>query len=317
MLQGFALQYPRDTHTHDTAPFMQDLQHILAATDLSEAALPAVDRALQLAAAGGARCTVLHALDLEALALLRDVPGVQAEAVAQRLVAQAREQLETLVREPAQRHGVLPALRVEAGLAGAVVAAQSEGADLLVLGAHGAGWLQRLWLGSTASRLLRTSRCPALVVRRQPGGSYRSVLVALDFSPASLACIRQARRLAPQAELTLLHVFDVPFEEKLHFAGVDPLVLQQFRRQAREQALERLHALAAQAGLAPQQYTGLVMHGAPVRQTLEHAARLACDLIVMGKHGTHRSEELLMGSVTQRVLDATPADVLVVVDPAA
>jgi CPA2 family monovalent cation:H+ antiporter-2 len=35
----------------------------------------------------------------------------------------------------------------------------------------------------------------------------------------------------------------------------------------------------------------------------------------MGKHGTHVTEELLLGSVTQRVLAESQGDVLVVVDP--
>jgi CPA2 family monovalent cation:H+ antiporter-2 len=37
----------------------------------------------------------------------------------------------------------------------------------------------------------------------------------------------------------------------------------------------------------------------------------------MGKHGTHVTEELLLGSVTRRVLAESQADVLVVVDPLA
>jgi hypothetical protein len=37
-------------------------------------------------------------------------------------------------------------------------------------------------------------------------------------------------------------------------------------------------------------------------------------LIVLGKHGTHLTEELLLGSVTRQVLDAAQGDVLVVSD---
>ncbi len=41
------------------------------------------------------------------------------------------------------------------------------------------------------------------------------------------------------------------------------------------------------------------------------------DLVVMGKHGTHVTEELLLGSVTLDVLAESRCDVLVVVDPRA
>ncbi len=40
-----------------------------------------------------------------------------------------------------------------------------------------------------------------------------------------------------------------------------------------------------------------------------------CDLIDLGKHGIHVTEELLLGSVAKRVLTESRGDVLVVMDP--
>jgi hypothetical protein len=76
--------------------------------------------------------------------------------------------------------------------------------------------------------------------------------------------------VAPGADLLLLHVFEVPFEGKLHLAGVDELTVQQFRLEARERALQQLHALAEQAGLAPTDYTALVLYGDAVRELMQH-----------------------------------------------
>lgn len=296
---------------------MNPLKHILVATDLSAPALPALDRGFQLSAATGARCTVMHALGLEAMALLRGLLGDKSPAVSTRLVEEAQARLDALVQDPARNLGVVARTLVDEGLAGTAVTAraEAEGVDLVLVGAHGSGFLQRMLLGSTASRLLRKSRCPVLVVKQEPRGSYQRALVAMDFSPASLASIRLARQVAPGADLLLLHVFEVPFEGKLHFAGVDELTVQQFRLEARERAVQQLHALAEQAGLVPSDYTGLVLHGDAVRELMQHEERHQCDLIVMGKHGTHVTEELLLGSVTQRVLAESQADVLVVVDP--
>lgn len=295
---------------------MKTLKHILVATDLSAPALPALDRGFQLAAASGARCTVLHALGLEAMALLRGVLGDKSPAVSERLVEEARARLDALLQDPARHHGVVATGVIDPGLPGDAVPerALAEGADLVLVGAHGSGFLQRLLLGSTASRLLRKSRCPVLVVKQEPRGPYQRALVAMDFSPASLASIRLARLVAPGADLLLLHVFEVPFEGKLNFAGVDELTVQQFRIEARERAVQQLHVLAEQAGLAPTDYTGLVLHGDAVRELMLHEERHQCDLIVMGKHGTHVTEELLLGSVTKRVLAESQADVLVAVD---
>jgi len=294
---------------------MSPLTNILAATDLSPSSLAAVDRGFQLAAASGARCTVMHALGLEAMALLRGLLGDKSDSVSARLLAEAQARLDALVQDPARNRGVVARALVDEGLAGTAVPAraEAEAADLVLVGAHGSGFLQRMLLGSTASRLLRKSQCPVLVVKQAPRSSYQRVLVAMDFSPASLASIRLARQVAPGADLLLLHVFEVPFEGKLHFAGVDELTVQQFRLEARERAVQQLHALAGQAGLVPGDYTGLVLHGDAVRELMQHEERHQCDLIVMGKHGTHVTEELLLGSVTQRVLAESQADVLVVV----
>ncbi len=47
-----------------------------------------------------------------------------------------------------------------------VAAARAEGADLIVIGTHGYGGVDRLLLGSVADRVIRLSSCPVLSVRR-------------------------------------------------------------------------------------------------------------------------------------------------------
>jgi nucleotide-binding universal stress UspA family protein len=53
------------------------------------------------------------------------------------------------------------------------------------------------------------------------------------------------------------------------------------------------------------------MHGDPAQCILEQEEEQGADLIVMGKHGTGVTEELLLGSVTKHVLSQARADVLV------
>lgn len=291
-------------------------RHILSATDLSEHSLQAVDRAADLAHTTGARHTVMHALGLDALGPLRNLLGERAEAVAHTAVDQQRQALENAMAAPGRRHGPTPELRVEEGLATRVVPEQAAAhdADLVVVGARGQSTLRRLVVGSTASRLLRKSRCPVLVVKNPCQQAYRRVLLPIDFSPGSVLALTLARELAPQADLVLLHAFDVPFEGMLQYAGVSQDVIHQYRIEARERALQALREMAIQHGLTPGQFTPLVDHGDAVALITGHQQRLGCDLVVMGKHGTHVTEELLLGSVTKRVLSEGDADVLVVVD---
>jgi len=295
---------------------MSVLNHLLAATDLSPSSLHAVDRGFMLAARMGARYTVVHALGLDALAQVRDLLGGDISGLSRDISDEARGALTLITSDPARNAGVRADVRIEPGLAAAAVPslAVSTGADLILVGAHGKGFLQRLLLGSTASRLLRKSRCPVLMVKEPCRGPYRRALVAIDFSPGSELGLGLAREVAAGADLVLLHVFDVPFEGKLRIAGVSDDVVHRYRVQARERALRRLHGIAQAAGLAAAEYSARVMAGDATRQILSEEEKSDCDLVIMGKHGTNVTEELLLGSVTNRVLAESRSDVLVVVD---
>lgn len=198
------------------------LNHLLAATDFSEPARHVVDRASALARASGARLTLVHALGLGSLSPLHGLLSGDYEAVEARIRDDAQQQLTELAGALRAAHGVEPALRVEAGLAGWAVPAlaQETGADLVVTGVRGGSGLQRLLLGSTAAKLLRKCQCPVLVVKNPAQAAYQRALVAVDFSPASATAIGLVRALAPDAELVLVHIFAVPFEGKLQYAGV-------------------------------------------------------------------------------------------------
>ncbi|MCC6171559.1 MAG: universal stress protein [Gammaproteobacteria bacterium] len=289
--------------------------HILVATDFSQNAAPALERAATLARAFGARLTLAHALRTDELSVWRGLLGSGDAALVTGLRREAEERLAALAA------ALGPDLAVDARvLDGQPAAAIPELAatsdvDLLVVGQRGAGAAPAMLLGSTASRLLRRSRHPVLLVRRPAGADYAAPLVAVDFSPASEASLRLACTLAPRARLTLVHAHEFPYEGKLHFAGIETAVIERFRNETLDQARAALHRLAAANGLEPAGYDADLLRGEPSRAILALAAARDCDLIVIGKHGRHVVEDLLLGSVTRHVIAEAAADVLVVVDP--
>lgn len=289
------------------------IPHILAATDLSSSSLHAVERAMAIAGRIGARCTVLHALGLDAMAPLRALLGARAPALYKGVEDEARAALARMVADAKARAGASADVLVDHGTVVEAVHRQAEalGAALVVLGAHGQGFLQRLILGSTASRVLRTSARPVLVVKEPCRAAYRRVLVAVDFSAASVAALRLAREVAPGAELVLLHAFEVPFEGKLHYAGVEEDAIRLYRSELQERALAQLHESAAAAGLGKADYSARVLRGNPSRCIVSAEETHDCDLVVAGKHGASVTEDLLLGSVTQHLLAESRSDVLV------
>lgn len=291
---------------------MTAVTSILAATDFSAPARHAADRAARLAHETGARLTLMHAVSGSALAELRQWLGA-GHASEQQLLDEARRSLERAAAELGAARHVAVQTHLGSGPVVEQITQQAEAAeaDLLVLGARGSGFLRRLVLGTTAERLLRRTTRPLLVVRQSAHEPYRRALVALDFSPWSAQALQVARRVAPHARLVLLSAFQVPFEEKLHFAGVDTATIEHYRTQSRAMATQRLHAAAHDAGLKPGHWEACVVEGDASQRIVEQEQELDCDLVVVGKHGQSAAEELLLGSVTRHLLAEGSADVLV------
>lgn len=292
--------------------------NLLAATDFSIHARHAADRAARLAHETSAGLALLHVVPGQSVQALREWLGT-GHASETQLFEQARQQLQSqaALLEQSRRVPVRVMLRSGSVLDEVTHAAQEAGAGLLVLGARGESFLRRLVVGTTSERLLRRTRLPVLVVRQAVHEPYRRVLLALDFSPWSQQALALARRVAPHAHLVLMHVFQVPFEDKLRFAGVDQDTVEHYRRQARSAATQHLHDLARSAGLRQTQWSACVVEGDAAFCIVQQEQQHDCDLVVMGKHGQSVTQELLLGSVTKHVLAEGSVDVLVATVPEA
>ncbi|NML15760.1 universal stress protein [Azohydromonas caseinilytica] len=292
---------------------MSTLGPILVATDFSAPARHAAQRGARIARETGSPLSLLHVLPGDALELLREWLGNDNAAEPQ-LLEQGRRQLLRLAQELQTAHQV-PRIDSSAR-AGQVLheilcEAEERQAGLLVLGARGAGFLRRLLVGTTADRLMRRTVRPLLVVRQTPHEPYRRVLVPVDFSPWSAHAVALAHRVAPHARLVLMTVYEVPFEDKLRFAGVEEATVAQYRQRSREQATQRLDALVLRTGLKAGQWEPCVLEGEASLRVVEQEQEQDCDLVVLGKHGRSLTEDMLLGSVTKHVLAEGSADLLI------
>jgi CPA2 family monovalent cation:H+ antiporter-2 len=99
---------------------------------------------------------------------------------------------------------------------------------------------------------------------------------------------------------------------QMRAAGVSEELIGTYGVAGREQGRTRLSEAARTAGLDPGGHAEVVVSGGPSQAICTHAVSGQVDLIVMGKHGLHITEELLLGSVTKHVLAEAECDVLVV-----
>ena len=156
----------------DTVP--QLFHHIVAATDFSEAAAHAAAFAISLAEEADAHLTLVHALDLPPAVETWIVESEAGSSRLQQWQQGASGRLHELVPNDAGTYCHVEE-RVESGSAARVIldVAAERHAGLIVIGAHGGGPLERMFVGSTAQRVVRQAPCPVLIVRatQSPTGS--------------------------------------------------------------------------------------------------------------------------------------------------
>jgi len=291
---------------------------LLATTDFSAPARHALERAAQLAAAHpGAQLTLAHVISSTMLARLRGAMRDEAPAMEARVTDETAQALAELATRLSAQHGCPVNTRLSRGSALDVLTnlADELQSDLLVMGARGAHFVREFLLGSTTEHVLCKTRRPVLAVKHRPQGAYRRVLVPVDFSVHAVAAAQTAHRWLPDAEIVLLHAYEVDIEGTLRFASIAEEQIHQYRVRAREDALDSMAQFVDQLSIPAGQLTRHVVHGAPTLRILEHEQSLDADLIVMGKHGQSTLEELLLGSVTKHVLAYSSSDVLVAGHP--
>lgn len=142
---------------------------VIAATDLSELSLPAIQAAAAAAKRSGAKLVVVSVLELadpvsiSAASLIGAAPAVPNAEVLDEL----RSVLRSTLEQTLTRLGVSAEIRVLEGSAAPALVdcAEELGAELVVVGTHGRTGLVRFALGSVAERVIRNAKTPVLCVR--------------------------------------------------------------------------------------------------------------------------------------------------------
>lgn len=199
-------------------------------------------------------------------------------------------------------------------------------ADLIVLATRGHTGLARLFLGSTAERIVQFAPCSVLVTRQrnQPeqtsasaiSGQFkfgpRRILVPVDFSQCSLAGLKYAAFFARAfgARLRLLHVLFPPNPMVTDRVNVNPSgQLDETRRMNAQMEIEALTQLEFLRE-APCEME--VRTGYTIQEICAEIDRADIDLVVTSTHGQTGLKHALMGSVAEHIVRYAECPVLVV-----
>jgi nucleotide-binding universal stress UspA family protein len=279
---------------------MAKYNRLLVAVDGSETSLHALQEAFKLSTSWVTVVAVtpfyegdLRLLGVPGVGRLMREPCDTALAQAQELAEAAGAVIQTVCErgEPHERI-------VELAAAG--------NRDLIILGAKGNGFLERILMGSVTQRVIGYSSQDVLVVPAGASLGWEKILLATDGSAASRLAASRAVELAETygSELLVVSVQDFPGALR----GLAPKTRLELLKICEKEVAE----IVGQAGARRLKSKGFVPEGGAFQAITDLAREQAVNLIVMGSHGHTGLPRLLMGRVTERVIGHAPCPVLVV-----
>ena len=294
------------------------IRRILCPVDLSDTSLRALQHAAALA---GWYESLLTAFYVDTTLPIEDADFAFARPAVIEAARSSRalQDVSTFAGRASSVTKVGVAVEESTHVEGAILeAARALPADLIVMGSHGRSGVPRLFLGSVAERVLRSAPCPVMVVPPhdavEPSTvSFKHIVCPVDFSESSLAALTWALSLAEEADaqLSLLHVIEVPAELRVPAVVTDP-DFDQLHAAVEADTLTRLRSLIPVHASEFCSVETAAASGAAGHAILEFAARRHADLIVMGAQGQGAIERWIFGSKTRDVVCGATCPVLTV-----
>jgi nucleotide-binding universal stress UspA family protein len=280
---------------------------MLLATDGSEDARRATEAAADLAGKSGSELHVVH--------VWHDVPGFAHAFVKRELRRQGQEILDEQVQKIEASGGTVTRAHLRGGRTSDEVIKLSEelGVGLLVVGSRGLGTVRRILIGSHSEEIVHHARVPVLVVRRGESAWPPSrVIIGEDFSDDARKAGELAASIGALYGSQVLLVYAHPDLPEVPPGEARETVAQELRG-AREQDEERLEGRADELGeILGSRPEIRVSDGYPAAVVLQAAHQeTPPPLIAVGSRGIAGIRRTRLGSVSTKVVTASPGPVLV------
>ena len=196
--------------------------------------------------------------------------------------------------------------------------AETEHADLVVLGARGLNALERFLLGSTSEKVAKYAPCSVLLAHKstsdEPSATTKEklrILVTCDSSDASLESIKSLCRmsLAGKVEIRLLSVHTTVSAYRQDIIQK----MSELWKHEQQEAQACLEKAAAELKAAGAEDVTITLAEADDVSTeiISVAENWNADIIMVGSTGKGRVDRFLLGSVSKRVTRHAPCSVWV------
>lgn len=185
-------------------------------------------------------------------------------------------------------------------------AAEARGADMILVGRTDRGVIDRLLGGESTLQLMRSCSIPVLVIGDEMG-SPRTIVVAVDFGPASTRAASLAIELLRGSGTLYLVYVEGPIEVLPDGTLAGDLeshpgdVVMRFRWLTSQ--------LRAPNGVVVET---VMLSGSAAHAILEFSERVGADVLAVGTHGLKGIQRFLLGSVSTALVRNSEKPILVV-----
>lgn len=311
------------------------MKRILVPTDFSDDAGYALDVAGRIAVKKGAEIDLIYVVP-SLHHLLRFLSSDMNTEYTNTLYDQAETRLEQLMEQLIPEHRGDTIVKLDKKPSEAVLAQiRAGGYDLIVIGSRGSD-NTKLGRGSTAQHIIRGSHAPVLAVDRElSSDTVNHILVPSDGSELSFTALSPAVVMAElwNADITLLYVHELQggLIENIHtppegiqkekvyeklMTKLDSFMseyktggihLERGEKMYRDKILFTNSSERESIELITEVKAGFSSH-----YEIEQYAEKHADLIVMGTHGYSGFAHVMLGSVTEKVIQQVKKPVLTV-----
>ena len=220
-----------------------------------------------------------------------------------------------LAEAAAQARELAPDIKVTtaliAGPATPTLLSEAQDADLVVVGGRGVGGFRGLLVGSVSATIAAHAPCPVVVVHPHAHGTAFSasptgqIVVGVDGSELSAAALRFAFQQAVRRRIGVTAVHAARPTRRDAALRVPPEIVDQVERQLFAEAMQSKRVLVPGIDVRTK-----LMHGHPAQALIDASA--AAEMIVVGSRGRGGFAGMLLGSVSQAVLQHAACPVAVV-----
>lgn len=272
------------------------IKKILFPTDFSDCALSALDYAILIAQKYQASLDLLY---VDEASYLMNPVNIDLHSdlsfVTEEIRKAVNEKLREWVRFVPKEIPVRVAVEMGKPHLEIVDSAQRHDNDMIVMGTHGRSDTN-YFLGSNAERVVRLAHCPVLTIRHAgKKEAFKKILFPVDFSELCKFVCPQVIELARE------------FEAELYFLHVSVSYTQETRAYAEEEFAKFLSGMDLSGVMYFKDSYGAFVENTGI---VEYAQIHGIDLIAIGTHGRTGLKRLIMGSVTEEVVNTSRIPVL-------